>query len=357
MFENKERKKHYCVYCGAEVEFGEIYCPECGKLNIQMKSKDNSKIKKEKTLFQRICPGCNSIITSNKLQQCPLCNTILDEVPKKEKATSPESIGFIFDWDKSKKLQPLIKKENWNLKEGIQVFELTILIYFIFLMTIYFFLVQLHPNYEVNIIVILLQLIPYSLLGLYPIFYIINKKNKFIKLGFITGSKSIILAILIGIFGGITLYILEFLSNLLFNSFVSLGFQGFTMYNENSLKMQSIIQTSGPWLLLYLILIVISTISIEVVYRGVLHKSLSTRFNKTKFDRIYLILIVALVYAGIETLFMNFIDIYVSLYFLVVNIITFTILGILFEINGNLYNTLVAHVLFNILTIITIIYF
>ena len=356
MSDNKEKKTHSCIYCGANIKFGEVYCPECGKLNVQMKTNDTLEKKNKKAFFQRTCSGCGSIIASDNLEQCHICNTMLDEVPKKLKTTSQESVGFIFDWNKSKKLQPLVKKENWNLKEGIQVFELTILIYFIFLITIYFFLLQLNPNYEANIFMILLQLSPYCLLGIAPIVYIINKKNKFIKLGFINDSKSMILALIIGIFGGITLFVIEFLSNMVLASFVSLGFQGFTTYNENVLKMHNIVQSSGPWLFIYIILIVISTISIEIAYRGVLHKSLSTRFNKTNYDKIIVILIVALVYAGIESLFMNFIDIFVSLYFLVYNTITFIILGILFEINRNIYTTLVAHLLFSILMIITIIY-
>ena len=191
---------------------------------------------------------------------------------------------------------------------------------------------------------------------MYPVCYIIYKKGKFLKLGFKSNIKLNLFAVLIGIFGGIALYITIFLSNLLLESFMILGFQGFIKYNNKVLQIRNIIQNSGIWIFLYLFLILLSTLSIEIAYRGVLHNSLKDKFNKTKHDKIFVILVVALIYSVMESLFMTFFDLYVTFFFFIINYLSFSIIGLLFEINGNIYNSLIAHEIFNLLIFISLFY-
>ncbi|MEJ2294315.1 MAG: zinc-ribbon domain-containing protein [Candidatus Lokiarchaeota archaeon] len=119
MSNNKDEKLNvkYCVHCGAEINKDKVYCPNCGKLAVNIKSA--SKIKnlvkeesapkpsKQQSKMTRKCPGCGSIISSPILEQCPICNTKLEKfVPPKDLLPSQESekkAGFIFT---NKKLVP-----------------------------------------------------------------------------------------------------------------------------------------------------------------------------------------------------------------------------------------------------------
>ncbi|MFX1273809.1 MAG: type II CAAX prenyl endopeptidase Rce1 family protein [Promethearchaeota archaeon] len=353
---NEEKEPNACIYCKAKIKSGEIYCPKCGKLNKNLKLSETIQGKKEEKDFHRTCSGCGSIIASNKLLQCPICNTLLEKIPEKKKPPSQEKIGYVFNLNTSKTLQPELNKERWNIKEGLQVFEFTILLYFLIYITIIILIAQTGTDIQINFLTLMIELIPGSVLCIYPIFYIISKKNKLIKLGFDTNIKNNILAILIGIFGGIILFIFNFLYNFVFNSFVSIGFQQFIDYNGSLLQRQQVLQNSGLLIFLYAIGIITSIISIEIVYRGVLHKSLKEKFGNSILNKIIVVLIVALIYSVINSLALSFTYIFVSLFFLITNFIIFIILGMLFEINGNIYNTLIAHALFEVLVLITIFY-
>ena len=85
MSNENEKKLKYCVYCGAKTE-GKAYCPKCGKLVIQDKPKveelQSEKISTGTEEIPRKCSGCGSIISSTILEQCPICNTILEPIPE-----------------------------------------------------------------------------------------------------------------------------------------------------------------------------------------------------------------------------------------------------------------------------------
>lgn len=122
MSNEKDKKviNKYCVYCGAKVNEGQIYCPKCGKLFVKVKvarktTENTNQVKEElipiredqKHKISRKCPGCGSIISSAILEQCPICNAKLEkvELPKDQIGIqkSERRPGFIFT---DKKLVP-----------------------------------------------------------------------------------------------------------------------------------------------------------------------------------------------------------------------------------------------------------
>ncbi|TFG03824.1 MAG: zinc-ribbon domain-containing protein, partial [Promethearchaeota archaeon] len=138
MNDDNEDITGYCVHCGAKIDPGKVYCPNCGKLVVKIKSdkaiyKNKQLLDKpkeeEKRSISRKCPGCGSIITSTVLEQCPICNTVLEPVPELQKA-SPTKTSFIFTKEKLEPEQKLvIQRDTWNLKEGLNVFTNSLLIY------------------------------------------------------------------------------------------------------------------------------------------------------------------------------------------------------------------------------------
>ena len=92
MSEENEKTVKYCIYCGATIDKSKTYCPNCGKLVLKIDSektqvKPRDQIKstvKAQMPISRKCPGCGSIITSNILEQCPICNTPLEKIPEEQ---------------------------------------------------------------------------------------------------------------------------------------------------------------------------------------------------------------------------------------------------------------------------------
>ena len=116
---------------------------------------------------------------------------------------------------------------------------------------------------------------------------------------------------------------------------------------------QAVIQDANLiWLILLISLLVIGSISTEIIYRGVLHNTLREYFQDKVINRVYVILIVASIYSAIYLLF----SLPIGLYFFVINFIVFIILGIIYEINGNILNTIIVNIIYNI-TLILIIYY
>ena len=358
---NSENKIKYCVHCGAKVGENETYCPNCGKLVVKLTDAKSeigpSKLKKSK--ISRTCPGCGSIITSSVLEQCPICNTILEKLPKDIKLeTSQEtqkSSGVIFS---DKKLIPekllTLKKDSWNLKEGLGVFANALVWYVVIRFLIMILLNFQNPTQTtgVNITTIFLSQIPDLIFAVYPIWYIYAKKHNFSKLGFSFKRNKVFYALILGILGAVILYFTDFLSNYIIDFMYSIGIN---LVDVNALVAQehAVIQgTSLTWLILLISLLVIGSISTEIIYRGVLHNTLRTYFQSKVIGRVYVILIVALVYSVIYLLF----SLSIGVYFVITNFIVFIILGIIYEINGNILNTIIVNTIYNI-ALILIIYF
>ncbi|MFX1494298.1 MAG: zinc-ribbon domain-containing protein, partial [Promethearchaeota archaeon] len=189
---NKKSIVKYCVHCGATVDINQTYCPQCGKLVLKMKSEKVDLIEetpplKIKKPISRKCPGCGSIITSSILEQCPICNAKLEKLSKDQKldtAKVPQrSSGFIFS---NKKLIPeqkfILKKDIWNLREGISVFGNSLMAYIT--IRLIFIMLLAGITGDMNIFTILLSYIPEIIFGVYPLWYIYSKKHSFTKLGF-----------------------------------------------------------------------------------------------------------------------------------------------------------------------------
>ena len=353
MSEDKEKKIKYCVFCGASIEEGRIYCPNCGKLVLKIKP-EKKEVKQqivrgpvvgEKIQITRKCSGCGSIITSSVLDQCPICNTMLEKISEQKKLMIQKKPGLVFTNKKFEVEQKFIlKKDTWNLKEGISIFGnclyILIIIYFL-LFTIIAFQVE-STSIELNMSIILLSQIPELLFGIYPLWYIYSKKHSYKKLGLL--SKKFILALLIGVLGGLCLFLINYFSGYLIDIISDAGLDFFEI--KETIEEQNSIIRDADLLLIALLTILLSLgyFSTEIVFRGVLHNTLKERF-KNDFK---VILFVALIYSVVMLLF----TFPIGLGYFFVNFIIFTILGLLYEINKNLYNTIIASVLYNLLVVI-----
>ncbi len=357
MSKNNDKTIKYCVYCGADVG-EETYCPNCGKLVIKLNGRKKPKrppsIYKptsiQKAEISRKCPGCGSIVTSTILDQCPICNTMLEKISEAKKELIQRKPGLIFT---NKKLEPeqkfILKKNRWNLKEGINVFGTCIYVYIIVFFLVYFFLFNQGGNgsIEPNIQFFLISQIPEVLFGIYPLYYIYSKKHNFEKLGFLKDSKKILVSIIVGVIGTGCLILFDFLYSVLINTLGEIGLDLSSVLEATALQNQIIRDADFIWIFLFVVLMVVGTFSIEIVFRGVLHNTLKQKFK----NPIYVITIVALAYAILMLILY-----YNPIYFFL-NFVGFIIIGIIFEItNGNIYGTLITNILYNIL-LVTLIFF
>ena len=362
MSNENEIKLNYCVYCGEKTK-GQVYCPNCGKLVIQ----SVEKLQKEETTeiatstirvdISRKCSGCGSIITSTILEQCPICNTLLEPIPEYKKPAKIKP-GFVFKDKKLKSEQELIiKKDAWNFKEGMTVFMNSIMIYvFIQFLLIMFIWVQLGQDIisELNINMILISQIPGIALGIYPLWYIYSNKHNSQKLGFTSDSKKIALAFLIGIVGGLLLLAINYLSGLINDFFIDIGLEFFDISEYIAMENKVIREASLIWIILLLLIISLQAISTEIIFRGVLHNALKEKFEKGEKDiagKLKVILIVALAYSALYVLF-SF-----SIIFFILNFLVFLVLGILYELTKNIYNTIIASIFYFNLIIILMYFF
>jgi len=366
---NKKTKLKFCVYCGAKLDEEKAYCPKCGKLVIKIKApfkesekKVTDKViqEKEKKIISRKCSGCGSVINSPILEQCPICNTKLEKLPSPPPViptrSSQTKTGFIFT---SKKLEPeqkyLLKKDIWNFREGLSVFFNSIMAYItIRLLIIMLFTFQSESaSIDTNITTILLGLIPEIIFGVYPLWYIYSKKHNFKKLGFSYELKTFFLSILIGIIAGIGLIVFNFFSNNIIELMYNAGIDFFDILGYMAEENQIIKDANLLWIILLMLLLSLSSLSTEIVFRGVLHNTLRARFEKDLLGRISVIILVALIYSGIFLLF----SIPIGIYFFLIDFVVFIILGIIYEINHNIYNTIIASIFYNLLLVLILVFF
>ena len=347
--ENKKKIK-YCVYCGSNVEENETYCPKCGKLIIKLEP--GEKIVKPKTTqkleISRKCPGCGSIITSTILNQCPICNTELEKIAESKRAVIQKKPGLIFT---SKKLEPeqnfILKKNTWNLKEGINVFGTCIYVLVIVFLLLFAILSFQLDTTTVTIQQIILSQIPQLIFGVYPIWYIYNKKHSFNKIGFFPESKKLLLGLLIGILGAILLILINYISDSFINFISDIGLDFFDVKSNIENQNQIIKNADLLWIILLTTALSISAFSSEIVFRGVLHNALKQKFR----NDFYVILIVALAYSLIMLLF----SFPIGVSFILGNFLMFMVLGIIFELtNGNISSTIFANIFYNIAIVILI---
>ncbi|MBY8989863.1 MAG: CPBP family intramembrane metalloprotease [Candidatus Lokiarchaeota archaeon] len=358
MSRENTKKIKYCVYCGVDVAKNKTYCPNCGKLVVKLKEGEQQAKQHitpkpdtmKKVDISRKCPGCGSVITSTILDQCPICNAALEKIPEAQKVAIKKKPAFIFT---NKKLRPeqnfILKKDEWNLKEGINVFSTCVYIYIISFFLIYFFLVFQGDGDSIDqtIQMFIISQIPEVLIAIYPIYYVISKNHSYTKLGFERDPKKVLKAVVIGLVGAFSLLLLNLLYNTLISSLADIGLDFFGMEVDLILQNQVIQNADLIWVILLVILIALGAASLEIVYRGVLHNALKQRFR----NEIYVILIVALVYSVFMVL------IYPNPTFFLLNFLGFVILGIIWEVsNGNIYSTLIASVLYSILPIILILF-
>ncbi|MFX0002101.1 MAG: type II CAAX prenyl endopeptidase Rce1 family protein [Promethearchaeota archaeon] len=350
MSKESKKKIKYCVFCGADITQSKTYCPNCGKLIVKISS-EKKILKPEsstKVDFSRKCPECGSIINSTILDQCPICNTELEKISELKKTIIQKKPGLIFT---EKKLEPeqkfILRKDTWNLKEGLNVFGTCfyILIIVFFLLATFSFQLETAP---LTIEEILLNQIPLLVFGIYPLWYIYNKKHSFTKLGFQSESKKIAIALLIGIMGSIMLLLLNFFSDFLITFLSDLNLDIFDV--TSAIQEQNLVIRNSEilWVIILILALCVRTISSEIVFRGVLHNTLKQRFKNNY--------IVILIVASVYSFLLLFFTIPYGIYFFIFNFLAYIVLGFLYEINRNIYNTIVANVLYNMILIILILF-
>lgn len=366
----KQRLTKYCVYCGTTIEENAAYCPnpKCGKLVINIKpSEPNTEeqivtpIPKKKASISRICSGCGSIITSSILEQCPICDTKLEKISEEEvtvQETKPQrKTGFIFS---NKKLVPeqrfILKRNEWNLREGISVFANSLMAYVTIQLIITMILtLQIGPTESLglNIYTILLNQLPDIVFGLYPLYYIYSKKHKAQKLGLMLKNRYILIASIVGIIGSVGLILIDNFSSLIITFMYNSGIRIFdviTYTEELHLFLKS---TDLIFIIAIIALMSLSVISIEIAFRGVLHNALKAHFEENFLGRASVIIIVALVYSALFLFF----TLPVGIYYFISDFLFFLFLGIIYEINKNLLSTIIANVAYSIIIVILIVYF
>ncbi|MHA1804470.1 MAG: zinc-ribbon domain-containing protein [Promethearchaeota archaeon] len=348
----------FCPHCGQQVDPSATYCKHCGKLVIKVKPSertstlDSHVISNQAGEISRKCPGCGSIINSKILEQCPICDAILPKLPEHVKAPPEPKPGFIFT---EKKLEPeinfYIKKDVWNLKEGARIVEicvsLRVLMYLLIAFQITIFdLASTIPA----IYLIYIGLLPELLYGIYPLVYIRSRDHDFIKLGLLKGRKNFLLAIIIGLVGGVLLLFINLFSGYIIDFMSTLGWD--TMNISILLEEQNLILRNLEigWKLILVLLIILGSISSELLFRGVLHNSFKAKFEDDLYGKTIVILLVALIYSVIEMI----LSLPYGIFFVLLDFLVFVILGILYEINHNLYNTIIASVFYNLLIVIMI---
>ncbi len=350
MSEENKIKIKYCVHCGSNVEENKTYCPTCGKLIIKVKS-DKTIVKPKppgRLEVARKCPGCGSLITSTILDQCPICNTELEKLTEIKKTIIQKKPGLIFT---SKKLEPeqnfILKKDTWNLKEGINVFGTCI-----YVLVIVFFLLFTVISFQLDTTTlsvqeIVLSQVPELLFGIYPIWYIFNKKHSFTKIGIYTESKKILLGIAVGILGAIILILINYMSDSIINFFSDIGWDFFDVRTSIIEQNQVIRDSDLLWIILLMITLCIGAFSSEIVFRGVLHNTLKQKFK----NDFYVIILVALTYSLVMLLF----TFPIGMSFFLANFLMFLVLGIIFELtNGNISATIFTNVFYNLVIMILI---
>ena len=371
---SKENEKHpitkFCVYCGNNIQKNATYCPnpKCGKLVINIKPNEQI-INQTKPLskpiktepISRKCSNCGSIITSNILEQCPICDSRLEKISEQEIASQAKKHqsrqGYIFT---NKKLVPeqkfVMKKSEWNFKEGLKVFSNALMLYIIVRLAITMFMtLQLGPTetLDLNMATILLSQAPDVVFGVYPLYYILSKKHNLKKLGLIFNTKAIVVAALIGVAGGVGLILLDNFSSLVIRFMFDSGINFYDIFaylEEEYLVLQS---SSLILMMLLILLLSVSVISTELVFRGVLHKTLKAHFDNNFLGKVSVIVIVAFVYSLLFLLF----TLPVGIYFFLANFMVSLLLGVLYEINKNLLTTIMANLIYTITLIILIVYF
>ncbi|HUW91045.1 MAG TPA: CPBP family intramembrane glutamic endopeptidase [Candidatus Nanopelagicaceae bacterium] len=371
---SKENEEHqvakFCVYCGTTIQKNTAYCPnpECGKLVVNIKPSEDitdqakaipKSIKKEP--ISRKCSNCGSIITSNILEQCPICDSRLEKIPEQEIATQGKNHqsrqGYVFTNKKLVSEQKFVlKKSEWNFREGISVFGNALMAYITVRLVITMLLtLQLGPSetLDLNMTTILLSQAPDIIFGVYPLYYIYSKRHSLKKLGLIFNTKALIIATLVGIAGSIGLVLIDNFSSLIIRFMYDAGINFYDIFgylDEEYLVLQN---SSLILMILLILLLSLSVISTELVFRGVLHKTLKAHFGNSFLGKVTVIVIVALVYS---ILFLFF-TLPVGIYFFLVNFMVSIFLGVIYEINKNLFSTIMANLIYNITLIILIVYF
>jgi membrane protease YdiL (CAAX protease family) len=341
--------KKFCPHCGSKIDVDKIYCPECGKVTPKVKAE--SKVQKG---FSRKCPNCGSIINSRVLKQCPVCDTELEEPPKIPLKQKEKPKGLVFTDKKFVSEEKLtLKKDIWNFREGINVFGNSILTYvtvtLILYLTLSFYFGEQIPT---NIYTLYLFLIPDILFSVYIIYYIISNNHKLEKLGLSSNTTKILIGIGIGILGAFGIYLIDYFSDIFLNFFASLGFSD--LINDLRaviLAQNQTIRSANPvMIIIFTILLCLSSISSEIVFRGVLHNALKQKLGKDLTSRFLVILLVASVYSIIYLIF----SIPSGLFYIISNFLISMLLGLIYEINGNLYSTIFANIFYNIAVVIII---
>jgi membrane protease YdiL (CAAX protease family) len=337
MSEKDKPEIKYCVYCGEKMKPGEVYCSNCGKLVVKAKPRKSGE---PISPSLRKCPNCGSLIESDILKECPICRTKLREPPRPSPEKPERRSGLVFTDEKLEAEEKfVVRRENWKIKEGMAVLYTSIFFYFIMLSFFIFF------PLEQDIFNILISSAAEIVIGLYPIWYIYSNNHSIKKLGLIPEKKSLIIALSLGIGGGLLLLTLDWFLGF----YVEFMGNVFGVTEELQANVEIIRSTKLYWILLLVVIYVFAAISKEILFRGVLHNTLIERFGDDLKGKLIVITIVALGYSVLFLLFRFPLGLISFLPYFVLNFA----LGVIYELsNRNLVSTITAFILYNVSSLI-----
>lgn len=354
--QKKVNQTKFCPQCKKELPIDARFCQRCGiditqsldsniktdewkPVTVKIQSKTNSLQKntqintppnQAKIIPERECPQCHIIVKSKMLEQCPDCKAELPPLPTELKTELDMKLNPTLK--KQEQKLPL-EKDRWNLRESINVFInsmlISITLNFLFIMILIYSDPTIMENPEtatipINALTIIMGNLIGGSFGIYPFIYIRNKKHEFKKLGLF--KQKMMKYVIIGLIFGFGLYSMDYFIGLLMDYLSSLGI---TIFNvpENAAEQNAVISTFNlPLIILYTISIIANLSMEEVVFRGVLQRSIIDHFKRTQKSGANWksVIITSLIYCSYYFLFS------LSYFYLIFNFIVSLIIGIIF---------------------------
>ncbi|MHA1340586.1 MAG: CPBP family glutamic-type intramembrane protease [Promethearchaeota archaeon] len=311
---------------------------------------------------ERVCPKCNVIIRSRVLLQCPECMEKLPPLPQQYMVELSKQFSQKYSVQPKEERKELpIKKEEWNKMEAFNVLFRSFMLYIMIQLVIVSIIIYSNPelfenssNIEIPITIPILFLERISSFAflIYPLYYMKKNNLKLRKFGLKTPDNPLKIYSYSIIFG-VLLYLAESALAGLLAFLNDLGFSFLAKPSVYETELNLIESMPFNLLFLYIMIIILATISEEMTFRGVLHKGLmdDDESNERKNKKWRRILAVALIYSLIFFL-LSF-----NFYGFILNLAISVIIGILFEnVKGNLFGIILAIFVYGFISIIAILF-
>lgn len=348
-------EKKTCPKCSHEQPIEAVFCQKCGTPFPETEKSAEStvstsgsqwrqvkkrftqeritpKSKSSSSTAERICPGCNTIIESTVLEQCPLCMSELPPLPPKHK----ENLDRIFFTGKKIVTEKEIKIDPNKWSSGKEIFNvfLNSMLFYIFI-TIGAAIFNFQEYIDINLTE-LLYFVGSIALGIYPLIYIGSNHLHWKKIGF--RSDKIVLFILLGIGAGIGLYFVEYGTSLVTNLIPYFHPDSILAYIFDRTALFDLNTVEFPLRIAFYAAFLLEQVSVELLFRGVIHNGIHDLMVKKKrnLSRILPVMLTTLIYAVFYFLFDQ------SGYALIFNLVLSLVIGIVYELSDRSLSILIS---------------